>query len=799
MIIELNSWKIMKDFRKGLGPVFISLFLAACGGEPDKNLIEQEESNMSNPLLERLNSTKTGINFSNNLVETPAINILTYEYFYNGGGVAIGDIDNDGLDDIYFTANLEDNKLYLNKGDFQFDDISEQAGVTGGRGWTTGVTMVDINNDGYLDIYVCRSGKFEPENRRNQLFVNNGDLTFTEKAQQFGLDDPSYSTQALFYDYDRDNDLDMYLLNHSTRLFLGEDAMKLKSKRDPYAGDKLYRNNEGKFEDVSASTGIIGNSLGYGLGVAAGDIINGGWPDLYVTNDFVEPDYLYINDQNGAFKESIKKYTKHISNFAMGVDIADFNNDGYADIMVADMVAEDNYRQKTNMRSMNPEEFYQAVKFGFHYQYMHNTLQLNNGNGSFSEISQLAGVSNTDWSWASLFADFDNDGLKDLVITNGFRKEFSNKDFVKKRKAVYKENSGADQRTQLMAMRKLLDEIPSAAINNYIFKNEGEYNFANRIEEWGFNQPSFSNGASLADLDNDGDLDIVISNIDQEAFIFKNRAEELNNSFLIVKLAGPDENQSGLGSKVEVYSAGGYQYVEHFLTRGYQSSLSDRLHFGIEKNDIVDSLKITWTDGRVQTLFDVRSGSEIVLDYKEASLPGNISKAKSKPYLVDDTNNTLRHKHTENEYDDFELQVLLPHKMSQFGPALAVKDVNNDGLDDIFIGGSTGYGASLYIQSRSEGFVLQKNTDLQNDSIHEDVDALFFDADSDGDQDLYVVSGGNEDFLTSDKLSDRLYTNNGNGVFTKTKNALPSIEVSGGVVRNIDIDKIDNIYIYIYI
>lgn len=766
-----------------------SIIFFTCNSSEQSDAVLSEKEDQERPLFEQIISINSGINFTNTLNESPSINILTYEYFYNGGGVAIGDINNDGLDDIYFTANFGDNHLYINEGDFQFENITARAGVSGGKGWTTGVTMVDINSDGFLDIYVCRSGKFDPENRKNQLFINNQNETFTESAAIYGLDDPAYSTQALFFDFDRDNDLDMYLLNHSVELFTGADAMELKRKRDPYAGDKLFRNDEGKYVDISSSAGIIANSLGYGLGVAASDINGDGWMDIYVTNDYVEPDYLYINQGNGSFKESVQEYTKHISNFAMGVDIADFNNDTYPDIMVADMVAEDNYRQKTNMRSMNPEEFYQAVKFGFHHQYMHNTLQLNNGNQSFSEISQLAGVSNTDWSWATLFADFDNDGFKDLLFTNGFRKEFSNKDFVKNKEKVYRQNANADQQTKLDALKKLLDEIPSKPINNYIYKNNGNLTFENKIEDWGFDIPTFSNGAAVADLDNDGDLDIVINNIDQQALLLKNQSEVSRNHHLKVSLKGPEKNKSGLGSKVTVFSEGHSQVVEHLLTRGYQSSTSNVLHFGLGKLDKIDSLSITWPDGKSQTIKNLQIDQQIELKYLEAkNIDFDSNSTTSVPIFSNITSSTISHKHLENDYDDFDLQVLLPHKMSQFGPALAVADINGDALDDLFIGASTGNIASVYVQKKSGEFELILSPDIAKDAIYEDTDALFVDVDNDGDQDLYVVSGGNESFLKGDKLQDRFYINDGTGQFTKSYNSLPQISVSGGVAVNSDID-----------
>ena len=766
---------------------FALFILSGCNSKTET----ASEPDFTGPLFQLVSPEASGISFVNVVPETPEINILTYQYLHNGAGVSIGDINNDGLPDVFFTANYGPNHLYLNKGNLKFEEIGRAAGIGGKRGWTTGCTMVDINNDGFLDIYVSRSGDVDPKGRRNMLFINNGDLTFTDKAKEYGLDDSGYGTQAAFFDFDRDGDLDMYMLNHPITPAQNVDFDSLLSERNIDSGDRLYRNDNNRFVDISEEAGIIGNNIGYGLSVSVGDLNNDGWPDLYVCNDYLERDYLYFNNQQGGFTEKAKEATRHISNFSMGSDIADFNNDGLLDIMVVDMVAEDNYRIKTNMSGMNPERFNKAVTEGFHYQYMMNTLQMNNGNGTFSEVSKITGLSNTDWSWAPLWADFDNDGLKDLFVSNGLRKEARNNDFVKKKKALLKEMESQPEK-RLEVMRKILDEMPQTKLRNYIFKNEGDLTFSNKTVDWGLTETSFSNGAAYADLDNDGDLDFVISNIDEAAFVYENKSQ--NNSkgnFLKIKLIGINQNRSGLGAKITIKCGDEFQMNEHYLNRGYLSSIEDNVHFGLGDHKRVDSLWIDWPDGNRQLLTQINSNELIEIEYKKETTAqlASLYKVNNQKILKDVTSEiNLSYKHQENEFDDFKREILLPYKMSTLGPGMAVADVNGDGLDDFYIGGASGFKGSLFIQASDSKFTESNKSIWQKDSKSEDISALFFDADGDGDKDLYVVSGGNEFDLDSPYLQDRLYLNDGIGNFTKAIKALPKMFTSGGCVAAADYD-----------
>ena len=727
------------------------------------------------------------------------MNILTYQYLHNGAGVSIGDINNDGLSDIFFTANFGPNHLYLNKGDMTFEEIGRDAGIGGKRGWSTGSTMVDINNDGLLDIYVSRSGKFIEARRENALFINNGDLTFTNRAKDYGLNDTGYSSQSFFLDYDRDGDLDMFLLNHAIAPNQENNFFEVFTKRNPFSGDKLFRNDSGKFVDVSEESGIIGNSIGYGLSVSVGDINNDNWPDLYVCNDYLEKDYLYINNRDGSFKEEIRQKIKHISNFSMGSDMADFNNDGHLDIMVADMASQDNYRIKTNMSGMSPERFYRAVDNGLHHQYMMNTLQMNNGDGTFSEVSQLAGLSSTDWSWAPLWADFDNDGTQDLLVTNGLRKEARNNDFVKRKKALL-DSLSHSSKDEDYYIQKILKEMPEVQLKNYIFKNEGSIRFSDKTEDWGLTHLSYSNGASYADLDNDGDLDLVISNIDSPAFIYQNNAEQRDGSnYIRFNVNGNDNNTSGLGTRITIRKNSKLQMKEHYLSRGYLSSVEDMLHFGVGNIKKIDTVDVLWPDGKEQQLINIKTNQTLSINYKEAT---KIDRPIKKTVVQQMTNVTrqsgIGYTHEENEFNDFEKEILLPHKLSNQGPASAVGDINNDGLDDIFLGGAKGLTGQLYTQNKNDGtFTAINNTFLNSNRHSEDVAATFFDSDDDGDLDLYVVSGGNEYAPNSEALQDRLYLNNGEGIFSKSLTSLPKMITSGACVLPGDYDNDGDLDLFI--
>ncbi|MEM9830204.1 MAG: VCBS repeat-containing protein [Bacteroidota bacterium] len=764
-------------------------------------------SEKSNPSFEKLGSEQTGIYFINEVAENRFRNILLYQYFYNGGGVAAGDIDNDGKTDLFFTGNTVSNKLYRNVGGFQFEDVSIASGILplGSNSWCTGVVMADVNADGWLDIYVSRSGNFTPENRENLLYINQQNGTFVEKAKQYGLNDPGYSIQAAFFDYDRDGDLDMFLVNHGMETYTGR-VLSKSNQRDPYVGDKLYRNDtplspleggeRGVFTDVSEAAGIIGTQHSYGLGLTVGDVNQDGWDDIYVANDFYEHDYLYLNNQDGTFSESIHDATRQISFFGMGVDMADFNNDLWPDIAVVDMAAPDQYRQKANLAGISDAKFWDFVDKGYHFQYMYNSLQLNNplpaaGNTravAFSNIARLAGVDQTDWSWAPLFADLDNDGWQDLFITNGLRKDVLNNDFV----------AGIDQELEAMnarfvdlnepAAQSLLNQMPSQKIANYLYHNQGDLTFKNVSKPSGLGEATFSNGAAYADLNNDGYLDLVVNNLDDFATIYRNRPPANRNQYLKIKLKGASANPFGIGAKVIIHQAGNSQMRQLQPTRGYQSSVEPLLHFGLG-DDPIDSLQIVWPDGLSQTLEQVEANQTLTLSYQNAESTPADSKPTGNPIFEEITEQVnLSFRHQESAFDDFDREFLLPHKLSDFGPALAAADVNGNGLDDFFVGGASGQSGELFIQSASGGFTPSTSQPWQQHVASEATDAVFFDADGDQDMDLYVVNGSNEHTSGDESLQDHLYLNDGAGNFRWAEDALPTMRSFGTCATAGDFD-----------
>ncbi len=745
------------------------------------NCSKTDES-ISGKIFAPLNAESTGINFRNDLTENDSLNYFTYSYLYMGGGIATGDINNDGLLDVYFTGNQVANKLYLNKGNLKFEDITDTAGVAGDSRWYTGVTMADVNEDGFLDIYCSVGGKFGPKS--NQLFINNTDGTFSEKATEYGLDDVGNSVQATFFDYDNDGDLDMYAANYPPTNFKSPTfyyTYKMEHLKDEES-DHLYRNDNGKFTNVTEQAGL--RNFGLTLSATVGDINNDGWPDLYVSNDFNSPDYMYINNQNGTFKEVVKEATSHTAFYGMGTDIADVNNDGNLDIFQVDMDARSNRRKKANMASMNPKLFWDVVDAGFHYQYMHNCMQLNSGIYTdgvphFSNVSRITGTSSTDWSWGPLFADFDNDGNKDLFVSNGTRKEINNNDYFNKLdKIKIKEDT----------LLQLSQSIPSEKIENFIFKNNGNLDFEMANESWGIDYKGFSNGVVYADLDNDGDLEIITNNIDDKASVYENKSSEING-YLTVKFEGEKGNSLGLGNRVYITTEGVTQVQELTLSRGFQSSVAPELHFGIGKNKTIDKLKVVWTNGTTQELNDITGNQELTLSIADASESMEARISKSTLFETDTTDYFPKYGHQENDFDDFRKQVLLPHKMSAFGPALAIGDVNGDGMDDFFVGGASQFAGSIFLQN-SDGFEKQNSSFLEDDLASEDVGALFLDAEGDGDLDLYVVSGGYEFSKNSDLLNDRLYINDGTGTFSKLENSkMPSVNVSGSRAYNADFDK----------
>ena len=738
-------------------------------------------------LFEPVPPKKSGVVFKNAITENREHNALTYENLYNGGGVAAGDINNDGLEDIFFVSNMGYNKLYLNMGDFKFRDITESAGVAGRGGWKSGVNMVDINGDGLTDIYVCYSGKEESYKRRNQLFINKGDLKFEEKAREYGIDDPSYSTVGAFFDYDLDGDLDMYLLATDVVVIRGMELDKAKTMIDPYAGDKLFRNDGDHFTDVTEKSGILSNALGYGLGVAISDINKDGWPDIYVTNDYIEPDYLYINNKDGTFTNKLTEYVQHISLSAMGCDINDFNNDTWPDIFTADMLPEDNIRLKLLYVPENYMEYALNVMRGFYHATQRNMLQLNNGNGTFSEIGQLAGISNTDWSWAPLFADYDNDGWKDFFITNGYFKDYTNRDFLQFKRNYYAQQARAKEQADTF---KLAGSMPSTPVHHYIFKNNRDLTFTDKSMAWGFERKGFANGAAYADLDNDGDLDLIVNNQNETASIYRNMLRESNATsanYLTIQLKGADKNSSGLGSKVYLYTRYGVQYTEQMPTRGYQSCVSNKLHFGLADIELVDSLKIEWPRGRVTLLKNIKANQLIVIE--ENSAKQKISSVPAPGKIFSPVESLISYEHNEYGSNDFNRQPLLKTMLSPCGPIMATADVNGDKLTDVYIGGTKENAGKLYIQMPTGTFTASPGFNFKEDFECTDADAIFFDADNDGDQDLYIVSGGYHDYTKKDRaLQDRLYINNGSGRFTRHTDLLPQMLNSKSCVRAADID-----------
>jgi hypothetical protein len=734
-------------------------------------------------IFHKLEASKTGISFSNTLKENDSLNYLAYAYMYMGGGVSAGDINNDGLTDLYFTGNMTPNRLYLNKGNLTFEDISEKAGVLGDERWFTGVTMADINADGFLDIYCSVGGKFAPKN--NLLYLNNGDETFTESAAAYGIDDLGNSVQATFFDYDRDGDLDLYVANYPPTQFNAPNNFyqyKINNARDVET-DKLYRNDGERFTNVTDQAGL--RSFGLSLSATVGDLNADGWPDLYVSNDFSTPDYLFMNNQDGTFTEQVKKATKQTSFYGMGVDIADFNNDRLLDILQVDMTAENNRRSKANMASMNPALFWSTVNAGFHYQYMQNMLQVNNGqpDGStpdFSNVSRLAGVSATDWSWGPLFADLDNDGWKDIFISNGTRREINNKDYFNKLKK--------EKFTQESFLEKTL-AIPSEKIDNFVFRNLGDLRFEKSNEQWGLQFKGFSNGAVYVDLDNDGDLEVVTNNIDDPAAVFENTSADRHN-YLTLRFKGPEKNPFGLGVRATLFKNGQSQLQEMTLTRGFQSSVAPELHFGLGTSTTIDSLEIQWPDQKTQRLTNVDHNQLLSIDYAQAVASTEADRTAKQTRLFSSVAKEtmgLQHQHRENYFDDFEAEVLLPHKTSAFGPGISVGDLNGDGLDDLVVGGASQYEAGLYFQTRG-GFKKQAVKAIEKDNQFEDLGSLIFDAEGDGDNDIYLVSGGNEFAYNSEMLQDRLYLNDGRGNFKKS-DALPTMITSGSRVYSHDYDQ----------
>ncbi|NNV57573.1 VCBS repeat-containing protein [Limnovirga soli] len=744
-------------------------------------------------------ASKTNIQFSNEIIEDADYNILTYEYLYNGGGVAVGDVNNDGLADIIFTGNMISNKLYLNKGNFSFEDITESTGMQGRNKWKTGVVMADVNGDGLLDIYVCYSGPGTDAERANELYINNGVQNgiphFTESAKKYGLDAAgTYTTTAAFFDMDNDGDLDMFMVNHADMFYNPDfNTVQLRATRHPKFGNRLYRNDDGFFTDISVPAHIDGSGLNFGLSVAISDINNDGWSDIYVTNDYDERDFLYLNNNDGTFREVLSKSAKHISEFAMGSDIADFNNDELPDIIVMDMLPEDNHRQKLLKGADTYDKYSMRLNAGFHSQQMRNTLQLNNGVDSsgapiFSEIGQLAGVSNTDWSWAPLFADFDNDGWKDLFISNGIFKDITNMDFVKYTSgytAHLTNTTGTKEE-----MWELIKKMPSTKLNNYLFQNNHNLGFNNVGEHWGIDKLSISNGSAYADLDNDGDLDLIINNLNDQATVYRNNTEANNQAhYLKIRLKGEGKNTLGIGAKVYVQTAHTQQLQEEYITRGFQSSIDPVMHIGLGADSIIEMIRVVWPGGKQSLLKNIGANTLITIAQNNALLPEVKEIANVRlPVLFEDVTKKsgIDFIHKQSSFVDFKISPLLPYQLSKTGPCLARADVNADGLEDVFIGTSAGQESVLYLQTKQGTFIPAASQPWNGNKSFTNTDALFFDADMDGDADLYLVSGGADYFLNNKNYQDKFFENDGTGNYHISANALPVEYVSGACVRTAD-------------
>jgi len=714
---------------------------------------------------------------------------------YTGAGVAAGDVNNDGLVDLYFSGNENSGKLYINKGNFKFEDVTEKAGLITNR-WCTGVSMVDINQDGWLDIYINVAGSPKFGNTANLLYINNKNGTYTEEAAKYGIADTRLTMNASFFDYDRDGDLDLFLITNPAgeRVNNINSITEIQKHGESPGTDILYRNNGNQtFTDVSKEAGIL--TEGYSLGAAISDVNNDGWPDIYVSNDFLTSDILYINNGNGTFSDKTHECLKHTSFASMGNDVADFNNDGLPDIYTLDMLPEDNYRKKMIIPSAGYDKFQLLLQKGYEPQYTRNALQLNNGDGTFSDIAFLSHVSSTDWSWAALFADYDNDGDKDLMVTNGFYRDLGDQDYIHYQAKLNNPmgNQSAKREEKLKAV-KALANIP---LQDYLFENNNDLTFTKRSTDWGFNEPGFSNGACYADLDNDGDLELIINQFNSKAKIFKNNANELfKNNYLSIKLKGIRPNKDAIGSKVYVYTKGGMQMEELNPYRGYESSMEPVLHFGIGKNTAADSIKIIWADGAPQKEINIKANQVVSIAY--AATPGiDDAVIKNNPSLLFKNisgENGLKYHHTENAFDDFKIQPLLPHMHSKNGPGIAAGDINGDGKEDFYIGAASGNNGSFFIKDRNGNFSERK---LKKDTLYEDMGVLLFDADNDNDLDLYVVSGGSENKAGTAMQQDRLYLNDGKGNFTYKPDALPDTKASGSCVVACDYDKDGDLDLFI--
>jgi len=729
----------------------------------------------ANTRFSLLEEKHTGIHFRNDVEYSEEFNTYTYRNFYNGAGVGLGDFNRDGLTDIYFCGNIVDNKLYINQGNFRFEDVTQKAGVACEGVWSTGVSIADVNGDGWLDIYVCKSGSPDTPNRNNQLFINNGDLTFTERAEAYGINDMGLSTHASFFDYDRDGDLDCYLLNNSFQSVTEFDLVEGgRNERDTLGANKLYRNDGDIFVDVSAEAGIYTSKIGFGLGASVADLNRDGWLDIYVSNDFFERDYLYINNRDGTFSEVLDKQMSETSLGAMGADAADINNDGWPDIFVTEMTAEDDRRLKTKVLFEDWENYRNKVEKGYHHQFARNVLQFNNRNGSFSEIGRFSGVDATDWSWGALIMDLDNDGWRDLFVANGIYKDLLDRDYLDFYSDPALMRSMIESEEQ--AILSIIDRIPSERVPNYAFHNNGDLTFTNQAKSWGLATPSHSNGAVYGDLDNDGDLDMVVNNVNMAPFIYQNNTSGQDHSnYLSFAFSSPGANSSAIGATVTLYYQGRTSYGEMIPMRGFKSSMDHRLHFGLGDASLIDSVRVSWPDGQCSLLYDVQANQFLMLEQAATGPCWPNPAPPGKPVFSRcDPPKGLSFEHVENDFNDFRRESLLFNMHSNEGPRMALGDVNGDALDDLYICGAKESAGELYIQT-SAGRFIQTNLSLfSSESRSEETDCTFFDADGDGDMDLYVACGGNEFSSSSSALADRLYLNQGTGIFSKSRQILPA-------------------------
>jgi enediyne biosynthesis protein E4 len=777
--------------------LFVTLFICSC-------------THSGSFLFLKVPSNKSHINFINKVSENDSINPLRQEFLYNGGGVGVADFNNDGLMDLYFTASTSSNKLYLNTGDLKFRDITEEAEVTGEGRWSNGVTVVDINNDGWKDIYVSTSIKSSPQERKNLFYINqglnkNGIPVFKEMAKEYGLDDTTFSVQAAFLDYDKDGDLDMYL---ATTKPTTRNSYTFNNKKDTSGADydRLYRNTWSSiykhpvFTDVSLGAGI--REKGYGLGVTVGDVNNDGWPDIYVTNDFISSDHLYINNRNGTFSNRVKDCLKHTSQNAMGNDVSDVNNDGWPDLVAVDMNPEDNFRKQKNMAATNYAKYRNMSDFGYSLQFVRNTLQINLGMVQkaedsleipvFSDISYYAGVAETDWSWTPSVADFDNDGLRDLLITNGYPKDVTDHDYIS-----YRKDKGF-----IVSEQELLQQIPEIKVANYAFRNTPELKFENVSQQWGLNDEAYSTGAAYADLDNDGDLDYIINNINERASVYENTSnhrKQVGNNFIRIRFHGEAFNKDGIGAKATVYYNGAPHMYENYPTRGYLSSVEQVAHFGLGDLQFADSILIQWPNGKVQKLNKTPSNKTITVDISEALIKDEDGKQHQPLFSNINSETDIRFVHEEYDFIDFDYQKLLPHKLSESGPALASADVDGNGLDDLFISGAKGKPSYFLLQQSNGKFIQRRLQNFSNpfQKPSEELGALLIDVDNDLDFDLYLCSGGNEFGKNDSAYRDRLFINDGKGNFKDESNALPENLNSKQVVKAIDFDSDGDLDLFI--